>query len=115
MVRPYSTCESLGSLVVQVMAALVEPTDDTLMLESTGGVVSILATVTLTAAEVAVLPAASRATAGGGGEAVGNAGGVQAPRKGGPGTPGPRVGGSSLYWAVGQPPLYRAGRGTGRE
>src|SRR5712691_11911978 len=45
------------------MAALVDPIEETVMLESTGGIVSTLETVTPTPAEVAVLPAASRATA----------------------------------------------------
>src|SRR5439155_14115329 len=40
VVRPYSTCESAGSLVVQVMAAPDRVTDETMTEEMSGGIVS---------------------------------------------------------------------------
>ena len=62
VVRPYSTCVSLAPFVVYPMVAPDDVIADPVMLEITGAVVSLL-TVTLTAVEVFVLPAASRATA----------------------------------------------------
>ena len=43
VVRPYSTCASAGSLVVQVMVAVVEVREETVTEEMTGGVVSAAA------------------------------------------------------------------------
>ena len=61
---PYSTCESLASFVVQLIAAPDVVIDPTATAETTGGVVSGGgATVTVTAAAVPMLPAASRAVA----------------------------------------------------
>src|SRR5437867_10762785 len=60
VVVPYSTWESEASSVVQLMVAELAVIPEALILEITGGALS---TVTLTAADVAVFPAASRATA----------------------------------------------------
>src|SRR5439155_1113987 len=43
VVRPYSACASAGSLVVQVMVAVVEVREETVTEEMTGGVVSAAA------------------------------------------------------------------------
>jgi hypothetical protein len=61
-VGPYSTSESLASLVAHAIVAAKEEMLDADTEEMTGGVVSF-ATVTLTPTAVAVFSAASRATA----------------------------------------------------
>src|SRR2546422_2346975 len=105
MVRPYSTCESLSSSVAQEIAAVSGPMEDVVTPESTGGGRALL-TVTETAAEVAVLPAASRATAGGGCEPVGTPGGFPGTRDRGPVTPAPRVGLSRFKWTPTTPTVF---------
>src|SRR2546425_10428983 len=88
--------------------------EDAVTPESTGGVRSLL-TVTETAAEVAVLPAASRATAVRVCEPFGTAGGFQATVNGATVTSAPRLVLSSLNWTPTTPTLSEAGAETVRE
>src|SRR2546427_9969594 len=88
--------------------------EDAVTPESTGGVRSLL-TVTETAAEVAVLPAASRATAVRVCEPFGTAVVFQATVKGAPVSSAPRVVLSSLNWTLATPTLSEAVAETVRE
>jgi hypothetical protein len=60
MVKPYATCESLGSLVVQVMVAPDVVIDEAATEEMSGGT---LFTVTVTGVAAVICPTVLRATA----------------------------------------------------